>query len=107
MDDRIKASRRQEKDTARSLGGQVNSGSGNGEKFKADVRTKDELLELKTTSAKSYSLKAADLQKLWQQALLDDRQPVFGVEFQNMPGHAPKDWVILPQDDYLAMRGES
>lgn len=107
MDERIKASRKQEKDAAKRFGGRVNSGSGNGEKFKADVRTDDELMELKTTSRASYSLKAAELSTIWQQATLDDREPIFGIEFQNMPGHAPKDWVLMPLDSFQALRGES
>src|SRR6476620_4479996 len=58
-----KDSQRQERRQANKLGGSVNSGSGNGWIRKGDVRTDNELWELKITDAKSYSLKDAELQK--------------------------------------------
>lgn len=97
-----KDSQRQEKLLARNLGGTVNAGSGNQWLRKGDVRTDDELFELKITSAKSYSLKDAELEKLTNQALVDGRIPIFMVEFKTT-GNA---WVIMSKDDYLEMRGE-
>lgn len=106
-DHRIRRSRKQERDGARRYGGRVNSGSGNGEIFKSDVRTGDELIEFKTTEAKSYRLKFEDLATAWRNALLDDRRPVFGIEFTSteLP-QGPRRHVVLPEDDYLAMREE-
>src|SRR5213595_1799834 len=98
----IKDSQRQEKALARKLGGSVNSGSGNGWVRKGDVRTEEELFELKITSAKSYSLKDAELEKNYEQALVDGRMSVFMVEFKTT-GNA---WVILSKDDYLTLREE-
>lgn len=96
----IKDSQRQERSLARSLSGTVNSGSGNQWLRKGDVRTDNELFELKITSAKSYSLKDAELEKNYEQALVDGRIPVFMVEFKTT-GNA---WVIMSKDDYLTLR---
>lgn len=98
-----KDSQRQERGLAKSLGGMVNSGSGNGWVRKGDVRTPEELWELKITSAKSYSLKDAELTKHVNQALIDGRIPVFLVEFKSNGNK----WVILSQDDYLTLREEA
>lgn len=99
----VKDSQRQEKALARKLGGSVNSGSGNGWKRKGDVRTEEELFELKITDAKSYSLKDAELNKNYEQALVDGRIPVFMVEFKS----TGNSWVVLSKDDYLALREEA
>jgi hypothetical protein len=99
----IKDSQRQERRLANQLGGSVNSGSGNGWVRKGDVRTEDELFELKITSAKSYSLKDSELDKNAEQALIDGRIPVFMVEFKT----TGNTWVILSKDDYLTLREEA
>jgi len=99
----VKDSQRQERRLAIALGGSVNSGSGNGWVRKGDVRTEEELFELKITSAKSYSLKDAELEKNAEQALIDGRIPVFMVEFKTT-GNA---WVIMSKDDYLTLREEA
>lgn len=99
----IKDSQRQEKLLARNLKGSVNSGSGNGWLRKGDVRTDDELFELKITSAKSYSLKDAELEKLTNQALVDGRMPVFMVQFKT----TGNEWVIMSKDDYLTLRTDA
>lgn len=97
----VKDSQRQEKALSRSLtGGSVNSGSGNGWIRKGDVRTPEELWELKITSAKSFSLKDADLEKNTEYALLDGRIPIFMIEFKS----SGNSWVVLSKDDYLDLR---
>lgn len=99
----LRDSQRQERRLATKLGGTVNSGSGNGWVRKGDVRTEDELFELKITSAKSYSLKDAELEKNYEQALVDGRIPIFMVEFKTT-GNA---WVIMTKDDYMTLREEA
>lgn len=94
----IKRSRLQERRGARQYGGTVNSGSGNGWIRKADVRTEDELIEFKTTSKDSFTLKAADLRKLWDQALIDDKLPIFEIEFAERGVTC----IILDKNDYIA-----
>jgi len=99
----LKDSQRQERRLANTLGGSVNSGSGNGWIRKGDVRTEEELFELKITSAKSYSLKDAELEKNYEQALVDGRIPIFMVEFKTTGNK----WVIMTEDDYLTLREEA
>lgn len=95
-----KDSQKQEKHLARELNGTVNAGSGNQWLRKGDVRTEDELFELKITDAKSYSLKDAELEKLTNQALVDGRMPIFMVQFKT----TGNEWVIMSKDDYLTLR---
>lgn len=95
-----KRSRLQERHGARDYGGTQNSGSGNGWVRKADVRTDNELIELKTTTKDSYRLTASDLQKLWDYALIDGRTPIFEIDFADRGVTC----VILDKNDYLAMR---
>jgi hypothetical protein len=93
-----KRSKIQEKRGASQYGGQVTPGSGNGWIRKADVRTDNELIEFKTTTKASYSLTAADLRKLWEQALIDNKVPLFEIEFAN---HGIT-CVIMDKNDYIA-----
>ena len=99
----VQDSQRQEKALARKLGGSVNSGSGNGWLRQGDVRTDNDLFELKITSAKSYSLKDAELEKNYNQALIDGRIPIFLVEFKS----SGNSWVVMSKDDYLTLREEA
>jgi hypothetical protein len=94
-----KRSQLQELRASRLYGGTVNSGSGNGWIRKADVRTLNELYELKTTTKSRYPLDSRELQKLWDQALLDARVPVFEIEFADDGVTC----VVLDKNDYLAM----
>lgn len=96
----VKDSQRQERALAKQLQGSVNAGSGNGWVRKGDVRSDKELWECKITSAKSYSLKRADLNKLNEQALMDGRIPIFLIEFMQ----EGESFVVLSKDDYLEMR---
>lgn len=92
----VKDSQRQERSLANQRGGSVNSGSGNGWLRKGDVRTPDELWELKITDAKSYSLKDEELQKNIEYALIDGRMPIFLVEFRK----SGNEYVILDKNDF-------
>lgn len=96
----IKDSQRQERNLAKELHGSVNAGSGNQWLRKGDVRSSKELWECKITSAKSYSLKHADLYKLNEQALMDGRIPIFLVEFMEQGDS----FVVLSKDDYIELR---
>lgn len=95
-----KDSQIQERLQANKLGGSVNSGSGNGWIRKGDVRTDNELWELKITDAKSYSLKDTELQKNINQALFDGRIPIFLVEFKSSGNR----YVVMDENDYLELR---
>lgn len=93
-------SRAQEDRTARQLGGTRNSGSGNGPWRKGDVRTSRFLIECKTTTKKSYSLRAADLRDAQRQALFENRTMVFDVEMQGASV------MIMDREDFLALLEE-
>ncbi len=96
----VKDSQRQERGLAKELGGSVNAGSGNGWVRKGDVRSDKELWECKITSAKSFSLKYDDLRKVFEQAIIDGRIPIFMVEFMKQG----ESFVVLTKDDYMEMR---
>lgn len=94
MDERIRASRKQEARVAAKYGGTVNSGSGNGWIRKSDVRADGRVLfELKHTNAKSISIKAEDLEKNRKIAWLESRTPWFGFHLGG------RDYVILEEAD--------
>jgi hypothetical protein len=97
MDARQRASRRQEKTVARSLGGRTIAGSGSGWAVKNDVRTADWSIECKTTSKKSYTLTNDALIAAEKHALLDFRKMAFAIE---MCGRM---WVVLPYETFTEM----
>jgi hypothetical protein len=85
VDDRLRRSRRQERDGARRYGGSANPQSGAGG-INNDVRTPTESIEFKRTDADSYRLKAADLMTAWRHALIDGRRA--GRPYRGGLGHA-------------------
>ena len=98
MDERIKRSRIQERKGAKDVGGKVQPGSGNQWHSKSDIKTDNELIEMKSTLAKQFTLRLNELKQAEKYALLDDRNMVFAVEIQ---GHQ---YAILTWDDYLTLR---
>ncbi len=94
MDERIRRSRAQEKRFARSHGGRVQPGSGNGAFRKGDVRSDDTLYECKRTDKQQMVLKADWLEDIRKHALIDGRIPALGIEISG------RRWVLLPEDDY-------
>lgn len=93
MDERIRASRKQEARVAAKYNGTRNSGSGNGWQRKSDVRAGTVLFELKHTNAKSISIKAEDLEKNRKIAWLESRIPWFGFHLGG------RDYIILEEAD--------
>jgi len=109
MDRRIKRSRQQELDGARRYGGRVNARSGAGDVRKNDVQTEDESIEFKITEQSGYRLRIVDLIQAWVHATLAHRKMIFGIEFAEksvtaLDRRGPMRWVVLPEDDFLAMR---
>ena len=90
-----KRSKKQEDELASTYRGSRNMMSGAGWMRKADVRSEDMLIEAKTTTKASWSLKLSDLRELRKQAIMDDRMPVFIVDIQ---GHR---YVVLDENDWL------
>lgn len=81
-----------------AFGGRVNGGSGNGWSRKGDGRTAHEVVEFKRTDKSQITVKAADLEKVCNEALADGRVPVLGFEVGG------RSYVILEQDDYVEGR---
>lgn len=104
MDERIRKSRKQERDGATRFGGTVNSQSGAGWVRKNDVTTPTESIEFKYTDKRSYSLKLEDLKTAWQHATSAGKRMVFAIEFGT--GRTSKRYVVLEEDDYLADQEE-
>ncbi|MFD4858462.1 hypothetical protein [Streptomyces atratus] len=82
-------SRKQEKDWAAKVGGQVNPGSGNGWRHKNDVRSAKFSDELKYTDKKSFSLKLADLVTAERNALADGKDMRFVISLGG------RNWVVV------------
>lgn len=72
---------RQEKRVAKSLGARQTIASGQTPIDKGDVRSESVRVECKYTDSKSYSLKAADLEKI-ANAATGEQIPLFYVEFR-------------------------
>lgn len=89
-----KDSVKQEKRGAKKYGGRTTPGSGNTPWAKNDMRTPTESWEYKVTSAKSFSLKAVDLEQAEQYALLDGRDMRFGIQMNG------RNWVVLSEEEY-------
>ncbi|KJK56222.1 hypothetical protein [Saccharothrix sp. ST-888] len=97
MDERIRASRRQETNLARAVGGRRTSGSGNGWAVKNDVRNEKWSIECKTTSKQSYSLTHKALVAAEKNALLDFRTMAFAVEM------CGRTWVVLSYETFASL----
>lgn len=88
-------SQRHEKRLAKVVDGTTVAASGAFWSRKGDVRSDDYLIEHKFTDAKSYSLKAADLRKLDDQATMAGRTPVFALSLGG------RNYVVVLEDDYF------
>jgi hypothetical protein len=105
MDEKLRKSRKQERDGAKRFGGTVNSQSGAGWIKKGDVTTPTEIVEFKYTDKKSYSLKVHDLIETWMHACFVGKRMVFGIEFMPTPSNEytrKQRYVLLTEDDYHA-----
>ena len=106
MDRKIRLSRAQERRTATAIGGVLQPRSGAGDFRKGDVRTPrnqgqpEELLieNKRTDNLKSITLRATDLNAVWQHAAAEGRVPVLGFEL------AGQDYYVVRQDDLIEMR---
>lgn len=94
-----KRSRKQEQRVADRFGGRATPGSGNGWAQKNDVRTPEISFEMKYTDKKQFTLKADELERGEKHALMDGRDFVFGIEMNG------RTWFVIPEDDYVTLRG--
>lgn len=96
----------QERRAAIDIGGRVQPGSGAPEFYKSDARKAGDMrLECKTTSAKSYRLQLADLEKIRAEAVMGGMEGwAFQIEFQ---GNPPKRFAVIDWQEYLDLRSQN
>lgn len=99
MDKVHKAAVEAEIDVAEAFGGRRTAASGSGTKDKGDVATPDEVIEVKYTEKKSYSLKLEDLLTIDKYAIISGKIPMLHLTFSNYPS-----WVVISQDQYLYLK---
>ena len=83
-----------EKNDAKTVKGKLVRGSGNRWYNPGDSRSDKYLVESKYTGGKSYSLNRGKLQKLYKEALMTYKIPLFMVQIQDV------EVVILFNDDF-------
>jgi hypothetical protein len=93
-----KQSRKHEDRLAKKLGGKRTAASGAFWNRKGDVRTTDWLVEHKWTGKASFSIKAAILEKIVNEAILDSRMPVLGISLND------QNYCLVLEDDLIEMR---
>lgn len=91
-------SKKHEVRLAKKIDGQRSAGSGAFWSRKGDVRSDDLLIEHKWTGKASFTVKAAVLEKIVKEAILDGRTPVLGFSLNN------ENYVMLTEDDFLELR---
>lgn len=97
----VKRSRAQEDALVAELGGVRQPGSGNQWHSKGDVKTRDFLVEAKTTSSVSYKLDLAVLRRTQAQAQAEGKLPVVQVQFEC--GVAKFQWAVIPWELFRQM----
>ena len=101
---RKRISKRQERRTAKKLGGKETIGSGNkgqkGDVWAGDLEAGQQIMvECKATEGKQITLKLAWLTKLVKEAFQAGREPALVLTFNAMDFGA-KDWAVIPLDRY-------
>lgn len=92
----------QRQETSLSEGGKKQINSGRFWFSKRDVRNWGFLLEARTTTSKSFSIKAEELIKLIQDALFHNSLPGMPIEFEEYN----QKWILIRQTDFEAMQQE-
>lgn len=90
-------SKKHEERLAKKLSGKRNAASGAFWSRKGDVRSADWLLEHKWTGKASVSVKAAVLEKIVNEAIVDGRTPVLGFSLNN------NNYILLTESDFLEL----
>jgi hypothetical protein len=93
-----KESRKHEDRLAKAVGGKRTAASGAFWSRKGDVRSADLLIEHKWTGKASVSVKAAVLEKIVTEAIIDGRTPVLGFHLNG------ENYIMLTEDDFLELR---
>lgn len=93
-----KQSKKHEARLAKKVGGKRNAGSGSFWNRKGDVRSTDLLIEHKWTGKASFTVKAAVLEKIIKEAILESRMPLLGISLNN------NNYILLTEDDFMELR---
>lgn len=93
-----KESKKHEDRLAKAVGGQRSAGSGAFWSRKGDVRSKDLLIEHKWTGKASVTIKAAVLEKIVNESIVESRMPVLGFHLNG------ENYIMLTEDDFLELR---
>ena len=91
-----KKSKAQEDRVASIVGGKRQRGSGAKDFHKGDVKSTELLVEAKMTSKGSLAVQKSWLIKIHKEASAYSRIPALSIEFENMPGIVPRDWIAIP-----------
>lgn len=93
----LRESQKHEARLADVFDGQRNAGSGAFWSRKGDVRSREYLIEHKWTGKTSFTVKAAVLEKIVKEAILESRTPILGFSLNN------ENYCILTEDDLLEL----
>jgi hypothetical protein len=91
-------SQKHEKRIAKAIGGSTIAASGAFWSRKGDIRSDDLLVEHKWTGKMQVTVKAAVLEKIVKEAILDGRTPVLGFHLNG------ENYVMLDENDFLDLR---
>lgn len=102
----VKKATAQENRVMGDLGGRRHTGSGAAWSRKADGSVNGAawsdlnhaMVETKRTDKKSYSIKSAELEKLFDEAAMEGRVPLFGIELNG------RDYILMETVDYIEVR---
>lgn len=89
-----------EKRIAKRSGAHRVRGSGSKPGRPADLRDIKFLREAKTTKGGGRFIKATELQKIVNQALTTGLVPIMEICFEGQAAPVPKDWVLIPAEDF-------
>lgn len=92
-----KESKKHEARLAKKIGGQRSAGSGAFWSRKGDVRNRELLIEHKWTGKSSFTVKAAVLEKIVKEAILESRTPILGFSLND------ENYCIMTEDDLLEL----
>lgn len=98
MNDKMKASRKSEKELAKKIGGKLKTGSGNTWRSKGDVATEQFLLDDKTSVSgdmKSYSINKAKFYKHHKDARMEGKIGLYRINMGKGKG-----LIILDENDF-------
>lgn len=94
------ASKKNERKTAKKLGGNVTPGSGAFEGHKGDIKLDDFLLEQKETSNKSIQILIEHLLKITREANSTNKTGCMVYKFLETPPNMEKEWVLIPLSSF-------